>query len=74
MQVKVRLFATLREGRDKEVTVDIPEGASGWEMLEKLDIQREEVAIYLKNGRNASPEDTIEARDVVSVFPPVGGG
>ncbi|SFH88890.1 Molybdopterin converting factor, small subunit [Tindallia magadiensis] len=74
MLIKVRLFATLREGRGKEVELK-PEGEIiGKELLEILEIDEDDVAIYLVNGRDGKMDAKIENGDVISIFPPVGGG
>ncbi|MFZ5974160.1 MAG: MoaD/ThiS family protein [Bacillota bacterium] len=74
MQVKVRLFATLREGRGKEVMVDLPDGGTAQNIIESLKIAREDVAILLINGRDGRLDTQLAGTDVVSIFPPVGGG
>ena len=39
-----------------------------------LSIPSEEVSILLINGFHSKPEDPVKDGDVVSLFPPVGGG
>lgn len=43
-------------------------------ILEKLNIQVEEVAILLINGRDGKVDTLLKDGDVLSLFPPVGGG
>lgn len=74
MNIQVRLFATLRNGRGKEVTVTGESGMTCRDVINHLDIPEEEVAILLVNGRDAQLEDAVTGDDVVSIFPPVGGG
>jgi molybdopterin converting factor small subunit len=74
MEIKVRLFATLREGRGKELMVQMDERPTPQKIIETLDIKKEDVAILLINGRDGSLDKVLEAEDVVSIFPPVGGG
>lgn len=74
MNIKVRLFATLREGRGKELEVEGGVGITGKELIEKIEIEEKDVAIYLVNGRDGKLEAAIEEGDVISIFPPVGGG
>lgn len=74
MQIKVKLFATLREGRGKEVLQDLEEGQTPQEIIEKLLISKEDVAILLINGRDGQLNTILKETDVVSIFPPVGGG
>ena len=71
---EVRVFATLRQGRDK-VTMLPPEGiATAADILSLLDIPAEEVSILLINGFHRKPESAVQDGDIVALFPPVGGG
>ncbi len=74
MTVTVRLFATLRNGRGKELKLDFEERATVRDIIEKLDIPKEEVAILLINGRTGTMDRALTSTDIVSLFPPVGGG
>ncbi|PKM51945.1 MAG: molybdopterin synthase sulfur carrier subunit [Firmicutes bacterium HGW-Firmicutes-7] len=74
MQIKVRLFATLREGRGKEMFLELEEGQMPQDIIEKLQIPVEDVAILLINGRDGQLNTKLISTDVVSIFPPVGGG
>ncbi len=74
MTVTVRLFATLRNGRGKELKLDFEERANVRDIIEKLDIPKEEVAILLINGRTGTMDRELTSTDIVSLFPPVGGG
>lgn len=74
MKINVRLFATLREGRGKEVFLDLEEGAAAQEVIDLLEIPETEVSILLVNGRNGKRDQVLENGDTVSIFPPVGGG
>ena len=74
MEIKVRLFATLREGRGKELVVSLGDHPTTQMIIDQLGIQKEDVAILLINGRDGTIDKVLEATDVVSIFPPVGGG
>lgn len=74
MEVKVRLFATFREGREKEIIMNLPEGSTPTDIIKKLNINKEEIAILLINGRDGDFVVELKEGDVVSIFPPVGGG
>jgi len=74
MVVEVRLFATLREGRFKNREMEFAEGGSLGDLLRGLRISAKEVGILLVNGKDASADRQLSARDVVSVFPLIGGG
>ena len=74
MQIKVRLFATLREGRGKELFLELEEGATPQVIIERLQIPVKDVSILLVNGRDGLLNTVLIETDVVSIFPPVGGG
>lgn len=74
MQIKVRLFATLRENRGKELFMELSEVATVTDIIGRLNIEKEEVAILLINGRDGLLNTPLKEGDVVSIFPPVGGG
>jgi len=72
MTIRVRLFATLREGRGKDL--EIEKVQNGRELIEKLQIKEEDVAIFFVNGLHANIGVELKSGDEVSIFPPVGGG
>lgn len=74
MQIKVRLFATLRNGRGKELLMDVDNEATPQELLNKLDIPLGDVAILLINGMDGKVNQPLSHGDTLSIFPPVGGG
>ncbi len=74
MEIEVRLFATFRQGREKIQKIKIRENTTILDILNIIDIKEEEVAIMLLNGRDATSDRIVQDGDVVSLFPPVGGG
>ena len=72
--VTVRLFATLRDNREKETVMELPRGSAPKDIVEFLDIPPKDAAIIMINGRGASLGSTLKDKDTVSIFPPVGGG
>ncbi|MDW2003751.1 MoaD/ThiS family protein, partial [Vibrio sp. 2304] len=74
LMIKVKLFATFRNGREEEIHFEYYEGITGREIIEKLGIKEEEVAIFIVNGRDKKWDEPIEDEATVSLFPPVGGG
>ena len=72
--IEVRLFATLREGREKILFLDAGDFTSTRQVLAELKIPEEDVAILLINGRHRTPEIPIKDGDLIALFPPVGGG
>ncbi len=74
MQITVKLFATLREGRFKVSTLEVDPGTTVEQVARKLDVPREEMALILVNGRDAELDYVFNEGDTLSLFPPVGGG
>ena len=72
--IEVRLFATLRVGRDKVCFFAPEDAATVEDILDKLNIPVTEAAIMLINGFHSKATDNVKDGDVVSVFPPVAGG
>lgn len=72
--LEVRLFATLRHGREKVYHLDAADFPDGASVLAHLQIPKEEVAIFLRNGFHSSAEVALQDGDIVAIFPPTGGG
>lgn len=72
--IEVRLYATLRYGRDK-VSIFAPDKfTKASEVLDYLEISYEDVSIYLINGMHAGLDAPLHDGDIIALFPPVGGG
>lgn len=74
MEINVKLFATLREGRFKVEKTKLNDNSRVIDVIEKYDLPLEEVAICYVNGRDADNDHVLKDGDTVSLFPPVGGG
>lgn len=79
MKLEVRVFSGLEKyipgatfGQPMEI--DVPEGATGRDLLEKLGIPEEQVFTILTNGRHFNLGEKFLTGDRVALFPPVGGG
>ena len=72
--IEVRLFATLRQGRQKVYHVDPASVSTVQDIMDVLDVPRSEVNIMLINGFHQKPETPVKDEDIVSLFPAVGGG
>ena len=76
ISVTVKFFATLRQyGPDKEV-LKIPVNSEVKILFDKYKIPKDERrAIILVNGRPHKELNTIlKDGDLISIFPPIGGG
>lgn len=72
--IEVRFFATLRNGRGKITEIPAKEVSTAGDILRRFEIPAEEVHILLINGFHSKPEDPVKDGDIISLFPPVGGG
>ena len=72
--IEVRLFAGLRQGRQKIYQMEPGSVKNVQDIMDVLNIQRSEVNILLINGFHQKPETPVKDEDVVSLFPAVGGG
>lgn len=79
MNIEVRVFAGLQRyiaGAESgvPVPVDMPEGATGLDLINKLGIPEAEAFVFMINGCRAELDDVVKEGDRVGIFPPVGGG
>ncbi len=72
--IEVRLFAGLRQGRQKIYQMEPNSVKNVQDIMDVLNIQRSEVNILLINGFHQKPETEVKDEDIVSLFPAVGGG
>lgn len=74
MQIEVRLFATFRNGRWKNKFIDFEYGTTIKNVLDFLDIKESTLGIALINGKHSNIDTSLNDGDILSLFPPVGGG
>jgi len=79
MEVKVKLFATLRDylpkGNDgKSCQMEIDATTTIEQIITKLKVPDEIPKIILVNGLQGSMDQTLKEGDAVSIFPPIAGG
>ncbi len=74
MKITVKLFATFRDGRQKVLDMNLLDTATPQSIIDVLGIDQADVAILLVNGRDGKFDTLLVEDDIVSLFPPVGGG
>lgn len=79
MEVKVKLFATLRDylpknSDGKSCQMEIDEKTTIEQIITQLKIPEKIPKIILVNGIQGSIDQTLKDDDVLSIFPPVAGG
>jgi sulfur carrier protein ThiS len=73
MEVTVKLFATLRDGRFIEESRQYLSAATVADAIADVGI-REKVAIIFVNGRHARLDQELLEGDTLALFPAIGGG
>ncbi|MCX8030040.1 MAG: MoaD/ThiS family protein [Thermodesulfovibrionales bacterium] len=74
MKVTIKLFAILRRDRFDTRVFQFEEDTTIYDILDRLNIHTEDAAIVFVNGKHAELEQKLLDGDVVSIFPPIGGG
>jgi sulfur-carrier protein len=79
MQISLRVYATLCRYvpgviAGAPVDIDLPEGATVADLIEKMAMPARDVKIVFVNGRTQRPDWRLQQGDEVGIFPPVGGG
>ncbi len=74
MVVKIKLFATFREGRFSEKKLELSEESTISDLLKYLKIPEKDAKVLIVNGRSVSVEHKLSHNDVIAIFPPIAGG
>ena len=79
MKIEVRLYATLARfspsgSSGRTFTMELPEGAALYDLIEMLKLPREEVKLPFVNAVYQELSFVLQDGDEVGIFPPVGGG
>ena len=72
IQVEVKLFLHLRKNRIQ--TVELVDGSDARDLVRQLGIRLEEVGVLSINDRQATLDQRLQDRDIISIIPPIGGG
>jgi molybdopterin synthase sulfur carrier subunit len=79
MRVRVKLFATLgryfgNAAPGVPFEIDIPDGATLADLVNRLKLPREEVKVFFVKGRARPIDWPLEPGDEVGIFPLIAGG
>ena len=83
MIIKVKLFAVLRSklppgSNGEEVDLELPDGATAQDIIERLDVPEELAHLVMIDGYHVLPRERarrqLRAGEVVAIFPPIAGG
>lgn len=73
MEVNVKLFGDLREGRFMQEKTQLEENSRVIDIIKKHNLPLEQVAICMVNSRGAELGQVLQNQDTVAFSPPVGG-
>lgn len=74
MTITVKLFAHFRDGRFKDAEQEYPGGVDCRRVILDLGLRLGEMGIVMVNGVHAKVEQELQDRDILALFPLVGGG
>lgn len=74
MQIKVKLYASLRWKMFDEAQWECTPGQDIAAIVDQLGIPRNDVGTVLVNGLHAGWDETVREGDVLSLLPRMGGG
>ena len=74
MEINVKLYAYLKNGRFGNKTIEIPEPATVADLLSYLEIKDHEVGSVFVNGKESTFTHVIHSGDSISLLPLIGGG
>ncbi len=74
MVVELKLFATFRDGRFKQKTLELSEGTLLSEIVEPLKLPDKPSKILMVNGISVTNNCTLCDKDVIAIFPMIAGG
>ena len=74
IEITVKLFAYFRDQRFTIKTMQLHENTTVGEIVDSLNIDREEVGVLMINSRHTEFTTIPLQGDVLAVFPVVGGG
>lgn len=79
MNIRLKLFATLTRHLPNAhsgtpLVVDLPQGATLAELINKLQLPAAEIKVIFVNGRARPLDWPLNQGDEVGIFPPIGGG
>jgi molybdopterin synthase sulfur carrier subunit len=74
MKVTVKLFAYFRDSRFKTEDQELGEGTTVGDVVDSLQINRDEVGVAMINSRHTTFETKLGENNILAIFPVIGGG
>ena len=72
--MKVKLYASFREGRLEEQEWNFYEGITVDNILEELNIDKQRVGVLFVNSRHVKRDHKLSEDDILAIFPIIAGG
>jgi sulfur carrier protein len=74
MDVEIRLFESLKKHQPEGAKVGLAAGSRVTDLLDALGISMDDVGILIVNRSDGRFDQQLQAGDVVTLIPPIGGG
>ena len=74
IKVTVHLFSMLRQGRFSVSDIDLEEGATVTDLLDRLDLDTSHVEVVMVNAKSGTFIQRLNEGDRITLIPPIGGG
>ena len=74
MIITLKVFATLRQKYPNIQTLDVNHESTVADIFNIINLNPETVSIIMVNGISVKIDHVLAENDVMSLFPPVGGG
>ncbi|MCU0585908.1 MAG: MoaD/ThiS family protein [Desulfobacterales bacterium] len=74
MDVEIRLFESLKKHQPEGAKVQLAAGSRVTDLLDALGISMDDVGILIVNRSDGRFDQQLQAGDVVTLIPPIGGG
>ena len=74
MNITVKLFATLRDFGPEIQEMNVPDGSTVESVVNSLKLPEDIPLLKIVNGVHVGSGEVLKERDVLALFPPVGGG
>lgn len=74
MKITIKLFATLRDFGPDIKEVSVSENSTIEKIVKSFNLPEETPLLTIVKGVHIDPKEMLMERDVLALFPPVGGG
>ena len=74
MKITIKLFATLRDFGPDIKEVSVSENRTIEKIVKSFNSPEETPFLTIVNGVHTDPKEMLKERDMLALFPPVGGG